>query len=75
MKMTDYMSRFINKWVSIQVDSGSYGLFQGVLTDVGEDFVEIKETENENPKMIPFRCIVAFKPMKMKENGKPKLFG
>lgn len=75
MKMCDYFEAFRNKWVSIHMDTGTGLYYQGVVKDVGEDYLLILTTERENPTLIPFRHIVAFKEMHVNANGKPKLFG
>lgn len=75
MKMTDYFESCKGKWVMVGVDTGSGMYYQGVLEEVGEDYIVIKESENENPKLMSNRHIVFFKVMRMKENGKPRMFG
>ena len=75
MHMSDYISQYLNKWVSILTDSGAVGIYQGVLLECGEDYLVIKETENELPRIITYRHLVSLKPMRVKENGKPRVFG
>ena len=75
MKMIDYFEAYREKWVSIALVSGQGAYYQGVVKEIGEDYIVIQQTENEMPVLINIRNITAFKPMRMKENGKPKLFG
>ncbi len=74
MTMADYFASFKEKWVTVQGTSGTF-IFQGVLKEVGDDYIVIQESENDNPKLISNRNIMSFKPMRMKENGKPRMFG
>ena len=76
MKMCDYFETLRGKWVMISVVSGQGAYYQGVLQEVGEDDLVIKdETTAENPYMIPTRSITSCKEMRLKDNGKPRLFG
>ena len=75
MTMASYFERYKEKWVTVQTSEGSLAYINGVLKEVGDDYLVLKITENEEPLLLTYRHIVSFKPMKMKENGKPKLFG
>ena len=73
MKMCDYFESFRGKWVTVQ--SGQSFAMNGILKDIGEDFIVIQVTEKENPYLIPNRNISYFKELHTNANGKPKIFG
>jgi len=75
MNMSEYFESGKGKWVMLSVDSGTGTYYQGILEEIGEDYIVIRENENENPRLISIRHIVSYKLMRIKENGKPRMFG
>ena len=75
MKMSDYLEAFRGKWIMVQLLTGTGCYLNGVLKDIGEDYIVILTTEKEKPTMINIRNLVSVKEMHINEKGKPKLFG
>jgi hypothetical protein len=62
--MSEYFESGKGKWVMLSVDSGTGTYYQGILEEIGEDYI-----------VISIRHIVSYKLMRIKENGKPRMFG
>ena len=73
MNMTSYLASYREKWVSLYAGTGAY--VQGVIKDVGDDYIVVQESENQNPLIFNIRNVVYVKALRTKENGKPKVFG
>jgi len=75
MKMTDYLEPLRGKWIMVQLLTGTGCYLNGVLKDIGDDYIAILTTEKEYPTMINLRNIVSVKEMHVNDKGKPKIFG
>ncbi|SMC78902.1 hypothetical protein SAMN06296952_2768 [Oscillospiraceae bacterium] len=75
MHLCDYLMTLKDKWIQVQVDSGSMVIYQGVLQEIGDDYIIIKDNTAENPQLLTLRHIIGIKEMRVKENGKPRIFG
>ena len=73
MKMCDVLEGYRGKWVNIALTSGQGAYLQGIIKDAGEDYV-IVECEGHDPMVVNLRNITYIYTLKIKENGKPKMF-
>jgi len=74
MKMIDVLEGYRGKWVSLALTSGQGAFLQGVVKDVGEDYVILTECNDHEPVVFNLRNITYVYALKVKDNGKPRMF-
>ncbi len=73
MKMADQFEALKGKWVNVVLDSGSFTMIQGIIRDVGDDYIGVLEKEDANIKYINNSKIVTLIECKLNDKGKPKI--
>lgn len=73
MKMADQFEALKGKWVNVVLDSGSFTMIQGIIRDVGDDYIGVLEREDANIKYINNSKIVTLIECKLNDKGKPKI--
>lgn len=73
MKMADQFEALKGKWVNVVLDSGSFTMIQGIIRDVGDDYIGVLEREDANTKYINNSKIVTLIECKLNDKGKPKI--